>query len=108
MLTEVRIPVRPHGSSAYDKVERRAGDWAVVSAGAAVWLDGGAIADARVGLAAVGAEHDRHPGDLRGAARQRAVRGALRRGRGDRRRAAATRSPTCAAAPSTSGTWPPS
>ncbi|GAB2811976.1 FAD binding domain-containing protein [Streptomyces daliensis] len=54
MLTEVRFPVRPGGSSAYEKVERRAGDWAVVSAGAAVWLDGGVIADARVGLAAVG------------------------------------------------------
>ncbi|MEV0208295.1 xanthine dehydrogenase family protein subunit M [Streptomyces sp. NPDC050788] len=54
MLTEVRFPVRPGGSSAYEKVERRAGDWAVVSAGAAVWLDGGSITDARVGLAAVG------------------------------------------------------
>jgi aerobic carbon-monoxide dehydrogenase medium subunit len=54
MLIEVRIPVRPHGSSAYAKVERRAGDWAVTSAGAAVWMDGPVIADARVGLAAVG------------------------------------------------------
>lgn len=54
MLLEVRFPVRPNGSSAYEKVERRAGDWAVVSAGAAVWLDGEVIVDARVGLAAVG------------------------------------------------------
>jgi carbon-monoxide dehydrogenase medium subunit len=54
ILTEVRIPLRPHGSSAYAKVERRAGDWAVTSAGAAVWMDGAVIADARVGLAAVG------------------------------------------------------
>ena len=54
ILTEIRIPVRPHGSSAYAKVERRAGDWAVTSAGAAVWMDGDVIADARVGLAAVG------------------------------------------------------
>ncbi|BEP13555.1 xanthine dehydrogenase family protein subunit M [Acidothermaceae bacterium B102] len=54
MLTEVRFPLRPNGSSAYEKVERRAGDWAVVSAGAAVWMDGDVIADARVGLAAVG------------------------------------------------------
>jgi carbon-monoxide dehydrogenase medium subunit len=54
MLIEVRFPLRPNGSSAYEKVERRAGDWAVVSAGAAVWMDGGLIADARVGLAAVG------------------------------------------------------
>lgn len=60
MLVEVRIPRRPGGSSAYAKVERRAGDWAVASAGAAVWMDGPAgskdavIADSRVGLAAVG------------------------------------------------------
>jgi carbon-monoxide dehydrogenase medium subunit len=54
MLTEVRIPVRPGGSSAFEKVGRRAGDWAVVSCGAAVWLDDGLITDARVGLAAVG------------------------------------------------------
>jgi carbon-monoxide dehydrogenase medium subunit len=54
MLVEVRLPRRPGGGSAYEKVERRAGDWAVVSAGAAVWLRAGRIADARVGLAAVG------------------------------------------------------
>ena len=54
ILTEIRIPVRPHGSSAYAKVERRAGDWAVTSAGAAVWMDGELITGARVGLAAVG------------------------------------------------------
>jgi carbon-monoxide dehydrogenase medium subunit len=54
MLIEVRIPIRAGGSSAYEKVERRAGDWAVVSCGAAVWMDGGVISDARVGLAAVG------------------------------------------------------
>ena len=54
ILTEIRIPVRPNGSSAYAKVERRAGDWAVTSAGAAVWMDGPVITDARVGLAAVG------------------------------------------------------
>ena len=54
MLVEIRLPVRPGGGSAYQKVERRAGDWAVVSAGAAIWLDAGTISDARVGLAAVG------------------------------------------------------
>lgn len=58
ILTEVRIPVRRGGGSAYAKVDRRAGDWAVVAAGAAVWLaetaDGPVISDARVGLAAVG------------------------------------------------------
>jgi len=57
MLTEVRIPIRSGGSNAYAKVDRRAGDWAVTAAGAALWLDGGSdgvIVDARVGLAAVG------------------------------------------------------
>lgn len=54
MLLEVRFPLHGEGSSAYEKVDRRAGDWAVVSAGAAVWMEGGTISDARVGLAAVG------------------------------------------------------
>jgi len=54
ILIEVRIPIKPGGSSAYEKVERRAGDWAVVSCGAAVWIADGVITDARVGLAAVG------------------------------------------------------
>jgi carbon-monoxide dehydrogenase medium subunit len=54
MLVEVRIPIKANSSSAYHKVERRAGDWAVVSAGAAVTLDGPVIAAGRVGLCAVG------------------------------------------------------
>jgi carbon-monoxide dehydrogenase medium subunit len=54
ILVEIRLPVRPGGSSAYAKVDRRAGDWAVVSCGAALWLADGAITEARVGLAAVG------------------------------------------------------
>jgi len=55
MLTEVRIPLRYNSSSAYVKVERRVGDWAVAAAGAAVTLDKdhGAIVAARVGLTAV-------------------------------------------------------
>jgi aerobic carbon-monoxide dehydrogenase medium subunit len=56
MLVEVRIPVRHSTSSAYAKVERRVGDWAVTAAGAAVTLDGPenkAIVAARVGLTAV-------------------------------------------------------
>ena len=62
MLTEIRIPVRAGGSSAYAKVERRAGDWAVTSVGAAVWMDGPRISDARVGLAAVGPNTTGIPG----------------------------------------------
>lgn len=57
MLVEVRVPIRSGTGSAYEKVERRAGDWAVAAAGAFVQLDGDAIADAGIGLAAVGAPH---------------------------------------------------
>jgi carbon-monoxide dehydrogenase medium subunit len=55
MLTEIRIPARPGGGSAYEKVGRRVGDWPVGAAGAAIWLDGGVVADAGIGLTAVGA-----------------------------------------------------
>lgn len=54
MLTEVRVPLRSGGGSAHEKVERRAGDWAIAAASAAVWIDGGTIADARIALSAVG------------------------------------------------------
>jgi carbon-monoxide dehydrogenase medium subunit len=54
MLIEVRLPVRAGGGSAYEKVERRRGDWAVAAAGAAVWMEGGTIAEAGIGLAGVG------------------------------------------------------
>ncbi len=54
MLTEVRLPVRPGAGSAHEKVERRAGDWAIAAASAAVWLEGGTIADAGIALSAVG------------------------------------------------------
>jgi carbon-monoxide dehydrogenase medium subunit len=56
MLTEIRIPVAPHAGSAYEKVDRRAGDWAVAAAGASLSLESdGVVAEARIGLAAVGA-----------------------------------------------------
>jgi aerobic carbon-monoxide dehydrogenase medium subunit len=54
ILTEVRLRVRPGAGSAHEKVERRAGDWAIAAASAAVWLDGGTIADVGVALSAVG------------------------------------------------------
>jgi carbon-monoxide dehydrogenase medium subunit len=56
MLVEIRIPLRHNSSSAYAKVERRVGDWAVTAAGASVTLDDGTIAAARVGLTAVNAD----------------------------------------------------
>jgi carbon-monoxide dehydrogenase medium subunit len=53
MLLEVRIPVREHHGSAYEKVKRRTGDWATAAAGAALWLDGADIAAAGIALSAV-------------------------------------------------------
>ncbi len=57
LLTEIRLPIRRRSGSAYLKVARRVGDWPVGAAGAAVWLDGDAVGDAGIGLAAVGASH---------------------------------------------------
>jgi carbon-monoxide dehydrogenase medium subunit len=54
MVTEVRLPLRPGAGSAHEKVERRAGDWAIAAASAAVWMDGGTIRDAGIALSAVG------------------------------------------------------
>jgi len=57
LLTEIKLPIRPGGGSGYQKVSRRTGDWPVGAAGAAVWLSGDTIADAGIGLTAVGATH---------------------------------------------------
>jgi aerobic carbon-monoxide dehydrogenase medium subunit len=61
LLTEIRIPVSVRCGSAYRKVGRRVGDWPVGAAGAVLWLeataDGSVVADAGIGLTAVGAAH---------------------------------------------------
>jgi carbon-monoxide dehydrogenase medium subunit len=62
ILTEIRVPVRPGAGSAYEKVERRAGDWAIAAAGAFVSLDGDVVGDVGIGLTAVGAPHFCAPG----------------------------------------------
>ena len=57
LITEIRFPVRARSSSAYEKVERRVGDWAVGAAGAAVQMaEDGTIADVSIGLTALGLE----------------------------------------------------
>jgi aerobic carbon-monoxide dehydrogenase medium subunit len=61
ILTEVRLKlvlgvgggIQSTGS-AHEKVERRAGDWAIAAASACVWMDGGTFADVGVALSAVG------------------------------------------------------
>ena len=108
MLTEIRLPIRPGGSSAYEKVERRAGDWAIVSAGAAVWMDGATITDARVGLAAVGPNTTGIPAISDALRGKEPTEDLYAEAGAHRGRAAASRSPTRAARPSTSGTSPTS
>lgn len=55
VLVELRVPVRPRSGSAYEKVERRVGDYAVAASGAAVSLaEDGTVAEIGIGLAAVG------------------------------------------------------
>jgi carbon-monoxide dehydrogenase medium subunit len=55
MLVEIRVPLHDDAGSAYAKVERRAGDWAVAASGVALRLSGGTIAEAGIALTAVGA-----------------------------------------------------
>jgi aerobic carbon-monoxide dehydrogenase medium subunit len=61
LLAELRVPVLPGTGSAYEKVGRRVGDWAVAAAGAVLRLGGDperpVVAAAGIGLTAVGAEH---------------------------------------------------
>jgi carbon-monoxide dehydrogenase medium subunit len=69
LLTEVRVPLKPGAGSAHEKVERRAGDFAIAAVSAALWIDGGTIADAGIGLSAVG------PTTLRAANAEELLRG---------------------------------
>ncbi|HLF40806.1 MAG TPA: xanthine dehydrogenase family protein subunit M [Acidimicrobiia bacterium] len=58
ILAEIRVPIRPGAGSAYQKVERRAGDWAVAAGGCFISMDvGGVVTDVGIGLTAVGAAH---------------------------------------------------
>ena len=63
LLTEVRLPIRNSAGSAYEKVERRVGDWSIVAVGAVLVLspDAATVADAGIGLTAVGAEQFASP-----------------------------------------------
>jgi aerobic carbon-monoxide dehydrogenase medium subunit len=55
MLVEIRVPIRTGIGSAYEKVERRAGDWSIAAAGAFIQLEGDTVSDVGIGLTAVGA-----------------------------------------------------
>jgi carbon-monoxide dehydrogenase medium subunit len=54
ILTEIRLKLQPGAGSAHEKVERRAGDWAIAAASACVWMEGGTFADVGIALSAVG------------------------------------------------------
>ena len=57
MLVEIRVPVLKDTGSAYEKLDRRAGDWAVAAAAAAITLAAdGTVASAGIALTAVGAD----------------------------------------------------
>jgi carbon-monoxide dehydrogenase medium subunit len=54
LLTEVRFPLRSGAGSAHEKVERRAGDWAICAVSACLWIDNGTVSNAGIALSAVG------------------------------------------------------
>jgi aerobic carbon-monoxide dehydrogenase medium subunit len=54
LLAAIRVPLRP-SVSAYVKVDRRAGDWAVGAAGVVLTLSKGLVTEAGIGLTALGA-----------------------------------------------------
>lgn len=56
LLLEIRVPIRS-AASAYVKVDRRAGDWAVGAAGAVLEIEDGTVVRAGIGLTALGARH---------------------------------------------------
>jgi carbon-monoxide dehydrogenase medium subunit len=55
LLLEIRVPIRT-STSAYQKVDRRAGDWAVGAAGAVLEITDGVVTEAGIGLTALGAK----------------------------------------------------
>jgi aerobic carbon-monoxide dehydrogenase medium subunit len=69
MLVELRIPVREHQGSAYEKVKRRTGDWAIAASGVALTLDGPNIGAAGIALSAV------NPTEVRSARAEEALAG---------------------------------
>jgi carbon-monoxide dehydrogenase medium subunit len=56
MLVEIRVPLPAGSGSAYEKVDRRVGDWAVAAAAAALTVIDGTVARAGIALAAVGGD----------------------------------------------------
>ena len=53
VLTEIRIPLAAHSGGAYNKLERKVGDFATVAVAVQVTLDGGKVSKAGIGLTSV-------------------------------------------------------
>ncbi len=60
MLIEIRVPLAQRCGSAYEKVDRRVGDWAVAAAGTAVTLAADGTRAARGRRAGRGGQRDHH------------------------------------------------
>ena len=54
VVTEIRIPLTQHSGGAYNKLERKVGDFATVAVAVQVEMDGNKIRRAGIGLTAVG------------------------------------------------------
>ncbi|HET7467185.1 MAG TPA: xanthine dehydrogenase family protein subunit M [Candidatus Dormibacteraeota bacterium] len=54
VLTEIRIPLAAHSGGAYNKLERKVGDFATVAVAVQVEMNGDKIAKAGIGLTSVG------------------------------------------------------
>jgi carbon-monoxide dehydrogenase medium subunit len=57
ILTEIRVSLSSPCGSAYKKVERRVGDWAIAAVGVVLRVSNSRADDVGIGLTAVGAEH---------------------------------------------------
>ena len=109
MLVEIRVPLPAGSGSAYEKVERRVGDWAIAAAGVVrgAARQRGRLRRAGIALAAVGA--DVHPPSARPSRRSPGRRlsdelFAWRRDCSSQPLHASILSPISAAQPNTSGT----
>ena len=106
ILTEVRIPKHTGWGAHYEKFVRVAHQWPIVAVAAAVRVDGGTIAEARVGLTNMGSTPLRARGGRGGAGRAAGHRGRASGPRPSGPPRAPTRRPTSTATPTTGGTWP--
>ncbi len=69
ILTEIRIAAAAHSGGAYNKLERKVGDFATVAVAVQVELDGGKVSRAGIGLTSVG------PKNIKATAAEQALAG---------------------------------